>query len=171
MQFEILKMEFKLGPHETLVQASSPWNFSEDGDSVQLEQDMIAFMVQHKGIGLAANQVGIAKQVFVMGSNAIPGFPEPFAVFNPKIISRSQETVLEQEGCLSYPGLWLSIKRPKAIQVEYQNSKGDTIEAEIDGLLARCFQHEYDHLNGTCFVDIVSPMKLQLAMKRIRKTK
>jgi len=164
-------MEFKLGPHETLVQASSPWNFSEDSDAVQLEKDMCEFMIAAHGIGLAANQVGLAKQVFVMGSKTIPGFPEPFAIFNPKIISRSQETVLEQEGCLSYPGLWLSIKRPKAIQVEYQNSNGDTIEAEIDGLLARCFQHEYDHLNGTCFVDIVSPMKLQLAMKRIRKTK
>ena len=72
---------------------------------------------------------------------------------------------------MSYPDLWLHIKRPTKITVEYQNSNGDTIEAEMDGLIARCFQHEYDHLNGICFVDIVSPMKLQLAMKRIRKIK
>jgi peptide deformylase len=95
----------------------------------------------------------------------------PFAVFNPKIINVSEDLTLDQEGCLSYPDLWLAIKRPAKIQVEYQNSKGDIIEAEMDGLVSRCFQHEFDHLNGICFVDKVSQMKLNLAMKRIRKRK
>ena len=76
-----------------------------------------------------------------------------------------------KEGCLSYPGLWLNIKRPKKIIAEWQSSKGDTITAELDGLIARCFQHEYDHLDGVCFVDKVSQMKLQLAMKKLRKPK
>jgi len=164
-------MEFKLGPHESLVEKSSPWNFATDGDAEQLEKDMIDFMISAKGIGLAANQIGMTKQVFVIGSNNIPGFPLPFAVFNPKIINVSEELALDQEGCLSYPDLWLSIKRPTKIQVEYQNSKGDIIEAEMDGLVSRCFQHEFDHLNGICFVDKVSQMKLNLAMKRIRKRK
>jgi len=164
-------MEFKLGPHESLVEKSTPWNFSTDGDAEQLEKDMIDFMISAKGIGLAANQIGMTKQVFIIGSNNIPGFPMPFAVFNPKIINVSEDVALDQEGCLSYPDLWLAIKRPTKIQVEYQNSKGDIIEAEMDGLVSRCFQHEFDHLNGICFVDKVSQMKLNLAMKRIRKRK
>jgi peptide deformylase len=164
-------MEFKLGPHQSLIETSTPWDFAVDGDARQLEKDMCEFMIAAHGIGLAANQIGLTKQVFVIGSNNIQGFPAPFAVFNPKILSTSVETALDREGCLSYPDLWLHIKRPTKITVEYQNSNGDTIEAEMDGLIARCFQHEYDHLNGICFVDIVSPMKLQLAMKRIRKIK
>lgn len=164
-------MNFNLGPQDTLVQVSTPWDFSVDGDAVQLEADMIAFMEENRGIGLAANQIGIAKQVFVIGSKKIDGFPEPFAVFNPKILKVSQDTELYKEGCLSYPDLWLTVKRPKSIVVEYQNSNGDIIEAEMNGLISRCFQHEYDHLMGICFVDKVSPLKLQLAMKKIRKLK
>ncbi len=164
-------MDYKLGPHQSLQDISEDWNFSVDPDPEKLEKEMCEFMLKNFGIGLAANQIGITKRVFVIGSKNIPGFPEPFAVFNPKIVSTSSETELFKEGCLSFPGLWLSIKRPKKIQVEYQNSRGDIIEAEMDGLIARCFQHELDHLNGTCFVDIVSPMKLQLAMQKLRKQK
>jgi peptide deformylase len=164
-------MEFKLGPHQALVEVSTPWDFAVDGNAEVFEKDMIKFMLVNRGIGLAANQVGIAKQVFTIGSSNIPGFPEPFAVFNPKILKVSEELVSEKEGCLSYPGLWLVVKRPAKIIVEYQTSKGDLVEAELDGLVARCFQHEYDHLFGVCFVDKVSQMKLNLAMKKIRKMK
>lgn len=164
-------MEYKLGLHDSLQQISKPWNFQLDHDPEKLEIEMCEFMIKNMGIGLAANQIGITKQVFVMGSNNIPNFPKPFAVFNPKILSYDNEKELFKEGCLSFPGLYLSIKRPKKITVEYQNSKGDTITAEINGLIARCFQHEFDHLNGTCFVDIVSPMKLKLAMQKLRKQK
>lgn len=164
-------MEFKLGPHPSLQQISTDWNFSSDGDAEKLENDLCLFMQRNMGIGLAANQIGLTKNVFAIGSENIPGFPKPFAVFNPKIISISTENELFKEGCLSFPGLWLNIKRPKMIQVQYQNSRGDTIDAEIDGLIARCFQHEFDHLKGICFVDIVSPMKLQLAMQKLRKQK
>ena len=164
-------MNYNLGLHESLQQTSTPWNFSIDGDAEKLEKDMCYFMQQNTGIGLAANQIGLTKNVFVMGSTNIPGFPEPFAVFNPKILSKSSETELFKEGCLSFPGLWLNIQRPKNITVEYQNSKGDLIEAEMNGLIARCFQHEFDHLNGICFVDIVSPLKLKLAMQKLRKQK
>lgn len=162
-------MEFKLGPHDTLVQKSTQWDFENDGDALQLEADMIAFMEQNHGIGLAANQIGIAKRVFVIGSKKIEGFPEPFAVFNPVITEVSEEQTLDNEGCLSYPNLWLSIKRPSVIQVSFQDSHGNTHEVGMSGLIARCFQHEYEHLDGVCFVDKVSTMKLQLAMKRLRK--
>lgn len=164
-------MDFKLGPHETLVQQSELWNFSIDQDAEALESAMIEFMTKANGIGLAANQIGIAKRVFVMGSNNIPGFPAPFAVFNPRIIESSKEEVLDDEGCLSYPGLFLKVKRPSWVVVEYQNSKGDIIEAKYDGYLSKCFQHELDHLDGVCFVDKVSQLKLQLAMKKLKKVK
>jgi peptide deformylase len=164
-------MEFKLGPHDTLVQSSTPWDFSADGDAEQLEKDMCNFMIAAGGIGLAANQIGLAKRVFVMGSNNIEGFPAPFALFNPRIIEASSEMVLDREGCLSYPGLFLTINRAEWIVAEYQDSQGNTKEVKIDGYLAKCFQHELDHLDGVCFVDRVSQMKLNLAMKKLRKVK
>lgn len=163
--------EFKLGPHQSLVEKSHPWIFDRDGDSEQLEKQMIEFMLANKGIGLAANQIGLTKRVFVMGSYGISGFPTPFALFNPKIIESSKETVLDQEGCLSYPGLYLSVKRPQWVVAEYQDSKGTIKEIKIDGYLSKCFQHELDHLDGICFVDKVSQLKLQLAMKKLRKQK
>jgi peptide deformylase len=164
-------MEFKLGPHQSLVQRSEDWNFLTDQSAEQLEKSMIDFMIEANGIGLAANQIGITKRVFVMGSNNIPGFPVPFAIFNPRIVEASTEMVTDQEGCLSYPGLFLTVKRPSWIVAEYQNAKGDTIEARFEGYLAKCFQHELDHLDGICFVDKVSPLKLNLAMKKLRKIK
>jgi peptide deformylase len=164
-------MEFKLGPHQSLIQHSEDWNFLIDQNAEQLEKSMIDFMIEANGIGLAANQIGIVKRVFVMGSNNIPGFPAPFAVFNPRIIEASTEMITDQEGCLSYPGLFLTVKRPSWIVAEYQNAKGDTIEARFDGYLSKCFQHELDHLDGICFVDKVSPLKLNLAMKKLRKIK
>lgn len=164
-------MEFKLGPYQSLVEKSTNWNFGQDTDAEQLESAMCEFMLANNGIGLAANQIGITKRVFVMGSHNIPGFPTPFALFNPRIIETSTEMILDQEGCLSYPGLFLAVKRPSWVVAEYQNSKGDIIEARFEGYLAKCFQHELDHLDGICFVDKVSQMKLNLAMKKLRKVK
>lgn len=164
-------MEFKLGPQPSLTEISSPWIFSEDRGAKELESAMINFMIKNRGIGLAANQIGLTKRVFVIGSYNIQGFPQPFALFNPVILEYDQEIVSDQEGCLSYPGIYLKVKRPKYIRVTYQNSDGDAIEAKFTGYLSKCFQHELDHLNGVCFVDRVSKLKLQLAIKKIRKNK
>jgi peptide deformylase len=167
-------MVFKLGPYESLAQTSTEWLFDSaqsKAQALELETAMIDFMIANKGIGLAANQIGITKRVFTMGSNNIEGFPFPFAAFNPKIVSVSTEEDLTEEGCLSYPDLWLKVKRPTNIVVEYQDCDSNTHTVEMSGLIARCFQHELDHLNGVCFVDKVSPMRLQLAMKKLRKKK
>ena len=164
-------MEFKLGPHQSLIEKSSPWDFEQDGNAELLEEQMCGFMVANHGIGLAVNQIGITKRVFVMGSENIEGFPKPFALFNPRLLEISEEQDLYKEGCLSYPGLFLSIKRPSVIKVEYQDSKGNIHDVAMSGLVARCFQHELEHLDGICFVDKVSSMKLQLAMKKLRKNK
>jgi peptide deformylase len=164
-------MDYKLGPHKSLTEISTPWEFNKDGDAEKIEYDMVSFMQKNQGIGLAANQIGLSKRVFVIGSDRVPGFPKPFALFNPRILDSDKEMILDQEGCLSYPGLYLHIKRPGWIVAEYQDFKGDVREVKIDGYLSKCFQHELDHLNGVCFVDIVSPLKLQLAMKKLRKSK
>ena len=162
-------MDYKLGAHQSLITKSDDWNFLTDGDAEALENSMIKFMLDHNGIGLAANQIGLTKRVFVMGSENISGFPKPFALYNPKIIGYSDEQIIDKEGCLSYPGLYLMVKRPKWILAEYQDSKGNVNEIRIDGYLSKCFQHEYDHLDGICFVDRVSQLKLNLAMKKIGK--
>ena len=165
-----LDLDYKLGLHEALNESSEVWDFDkEDLDPEKLEFDMCNFMLNHNGIGLAANQLNIKKRVFAIGSKNVPGFPEPFCVFNPVILEASEEHVLDKEGCLSFPGLWLHLQRPKMIVAQYQNSKGETKEAKVEGYLAKCFQHELDHLNGICFVDKVSRLKLQLAMKKLKK--
>jgi len=164
-------MEYKLGPHQSLITKSTEWNFFTDGDAELLEASMIKFMLTCKGIGLAANQIEITKRVFIIGSENIVGFPKPFACFNPRILEYGTEQILDEEGCLSYPGLFLKIKRPTWVIAEYQNSKGDLIEAKFEGYLAKCFQHELDHLDGICFVDRVSRLKLNLAMKKLKKVK
>lgn len=162
-------MEYELGPHESLQIKSDPWDFNTDRDPERLEHGMIDFMIQNRGIGLAANQIGITKRVFVMGSDNISGFPRPFALFNPIMIEQSKEFILDQEGCLSYPDLYLKIKRPSWVVAAYQDSQGTVREVKIDGYLSKCFQHELDHLDGICFVDKVSRLKLNLAMKKLRK--
>ena len=140
-------------------------------DPHQLEEDMVKLMWENNGIGLAANQVGIDARVFTIMTRNLQGVTEPFAVFNPKIIAVSNEEEQGEEGCLSFPGMWLMVKRPAWIRAEYQDSDGNTHEVKMDGYLSKCFQHEYDHLEGICFVDRVSQMKLQLAMKKINKRK
>jgi peptide deformylase len=165
-----LDIDYKLGLHEALNQESEVWNFSKEKyDPEKLEWDMCNFMIRHKGIGLAANQIDLKKRVFVIGSEDLPNFPKPFALFNPIILEASKERVLDVEGCLSFPGLLLKITRPDWIVGQWQNAKGETKEGRIEGYLAKCFQHEYDHLNGICFVDRVGKLKLQLAIKKLNK--
>jgi peptide deformylase len=94
---------------------------------------------------------------------------EPYAIFNPKVVDVSDKEISMKEGCLSYPDLFLTVKRPSWIVAQYQDSEGNLKEIKADGYLAKCFQHEFDHLDGICFVDRVSQMKLQLAMKKLRK--
>ena len=162
-------MEFKLGQHNTLKEVSTDWVFERDGDSELLERRMCDFMLESRGIGLAANQIQLSKRVFVMGATNIPGFPKPFALFNPRIIESSDDLVLDQEGCLSFPGLYLTIKRPSWVVVEYEDAQGQTQTYRATEYASKCVQHELDHLNGICFVDIVSPLKLKLAKSKLRK--
>lgn len=160
---------YDLSDRSALNTESTEWLFSEDGDPANIADMMLAEMRRNNGIGLAANQIGLPKRIFVMGSDRISGFPQSLVVINPKIISVSEETELDREGCLSFPDLWLQIRRPKTIQVEYRDVRGDLVRESLSDLSSRCFQHEYDHLDGVCFIDKVSRLKLELAMKKSRK--
>lgn len=164
-------MEFNLDHRPILKQPSREWSFDSGEDPALLEKEMIEFMVNNHGIGLAANQIGIDRRVFIIGSQTLDRFPKPMALFNPKIIELSKDLVEDQEGCLSFPGLWLKIKRPAWVVGAYYTSSGNYREQKFEGYAAKCFQHELDHLDGICFVDKVSQLKLQLALRKQRKNR
>jgi peptide deformylase len=150
-----------------LKQKSADWNFETDGDAKSLEVDMVKTMIDSRGIGLAANQVGIAKRVFAIHlENQVP-----FCMFNPTIVDYTKDSVEGSEGCLSFPDLFLKVKRPSEVSVEYFDRLGQKCIMKLKGIDARCFQHELDHLNGVCFTDQVSQLKLALAKKKQQKRK
>ena len=135
----------------------------------QIQQDLVDTMRAKSGIGLSANQIGIGARVFTMYADVKK--KDIIVCFNPKIITLSEETVLMDEGCLSYPGLWLKVRRAEGIEVTYENVKGELQEKAMFGLEARVFQHEYDHMEGTNFTKRVSKLKLDLAKKRLKKVR
>ncbi len=123
-------------------------------------------MKLYGGIGLAANQCGLPFRVFVIGNG-----DESIACFNPRLISVSEKKNELNEGCLSFPGMFLKIQRPEFIEVEFENEKGITVRAKFSGVTARCYQHELDHLNGIKFTKHVGNTSLILAKKRQEKLK
>jgi peptide deformylase len=134
-----------------------------------LEEQMIQLMIEENGRGLAASQVGINARVFVMKTENLKDVTTPFAVFNPKVLAEDPELVQDYEGCLSFPNLFLPVKRPKHIVVEFLDRDNNKCIIRLDDIDARCFLHELDHLNGICFTNGISKLKLELAIKRQRK--
>jgi peptide deformylase len=123
-----------------------------------------------RGAALAANQVGFSQRFFVINKNQkIPG-GLPLVICNPEVISKSTETTTEVEGCLSFPGIQVPVRRPLEVQVRYQDTCGVESTVQLDGWLARVFQHEIDHLDGTLFVDYLSDKKrVEIANKMMGK--
>ncbi len=126
----------------------------------RLAQDLKETMFARQGIGLAAPQVGIPKRIIVVQEKT------PLVFINPKIVKKSSETTLEQEGCLSFPGIFLKIKRANEIEIKALNEEGAKISFKSEGLMARVFQHEIDHLDGVLCIDRLSFwQKLKLKLK------
>ena len=142
-----------------------------DQDTKELEKLMIETMKKYRGIGLAASQVDIPYQMFVMGTDLVEGFIEPTIFINPSITKVSEERTLDKEGCLSFPNLWLKVERPSWIEAIYQSVDGKWNEIRVEGYMAKCFQHEFDHLHGVCYTDRVGRLKLEMAIKKMRKGK
>jgi peptide deformylase len=155
-------------PDPVLKQSAVPWQFQVADDFEQarkIEQEMISLMKAANGIGLAAQQVGLLKRVFVMRTQD----GREFGVFNPVIIEVNNEKELGEEGCLSFPDLWLKVERSKSLIAKYLDNTGEERIIQLEGLDARCFLHELDHLDGVCFTDGLSPLKLSMAIKKQRK--
>lgn len=121
-------------------------------------------MKLHGGLGLSANQCGVYERVFVMGYE-----DNVFACINPKVIEQSSELEKSKEGCLSYPGMFLNVPRPKWIIAEYTDENGQRLQTKFEGLTARCFLHELDHMNGVRFVDHVGPVAIRMARQKQTK--
>lgn len=145
---------------KVLRQPPQPFDFEKREDAKEVEEKLSEAMEKFGGIGLSANQVGLDARVFVMRTqDGIKAF------FNPEITKLSQETDLMKEGCLSFPDLYLMIKRSKEIEFKYQDAEGEEHTLYLNGLGARCVQHECDHLNGILFLQRASRLKLERAMK------
>ena len=126
-------------------------------DSIrQLAKDMLVTMYSAKGIGLAAPQVGVQKRILVIDLNFEDPDTPPNVFINPEIISSSASLDTYEEGCLSIPGVYLNVLRPSSIKLSYRDEMGRPKKMNAEGLMARCIQHEIDHLNGVLFVDKVT---------------
>jgi peptide deformylase len=138
-------------------------------DPRDLEEQMVKLMYQENGIGLSAPQCGIEARVFVIYTRNLKDVTEPFAVFNPKIITVSDDLEVGEEGCLSFPNLFFHVSRPAHLIAEFFDRDKNSVIIRFDGIDARCFQHEFDHLNGECFTSKVSKFKLERAILKQRK--
>ena len=142
-----------------------------DDDIRSLIEDMTESMYAAEGIGLAAIQIGVAKRVLVIDLDQKEGTRNPRAFINPKITWASEEMAVFEEGCLSVPEIWDDVERPARIKAEYLDADGKKQILEADGLLATCLQHEMDHLNGVLFIDHLSRLKKNMAIKKLTKAK
>ena len=142
-----------------------------DAEIRKLADDMADSMYAADGIGLAAIQLGVARRVLVIDLDQKEGKRNPVAYINPKIVWASDETAVFEEGCLSVPEIWDDVERPARIKCEYLDRDGKQQLLEADGLLATCLQHEMDHLNGVLFIDHLSRLKKNMAIKKLTKAK
>jgi len=168
--------ELKLIPPNDprVLTAIAPFNndiLKEEGfkDRKELADKMYDAMKKYGGIGLSANQVGLPFNMFVMGGHLQIEKGLRLNCFNPMIISASEEKVVMEEGCLSFPFVFLKISRPRKVVVKYEDENGDLQEGHLDGMMSRIFQHEYDHMLGRTFTEHASKFKLDRAYKKAEK--
>ena len=158
-----------------LVKSPNPWlertvdafDFDKH-DAKVISQQMLELMKLEGGIGLSANQVSFNGQIFVMRPHLLED-KSPLTIINPVIVSVTTEKELMVEGCLSHPGLYLNVSRPKGLVANYLDINAKECTIELYDIDARCFLHEYDHLYGIEFTDRVSKLKLNMAMKKAKK--
>ena len=156
-------------PHETLLQTSTPWSHDDSiagyDDLERFESDMIKLMLDERGMGLAANQIGITKRFFAIGHDSFDTFQKHAIIWNPQIKNFSEEKVIDVEGCLSFKDVFVKVERPKIIEIQYETTQGKTKFAKLNGMESKCFQHELDHLDGITFNKRVSKLRWQMANK------
>ncbi len=142
-----------------------------DNELRALMDDMLETMYAAPGIGLAAVQIGILKQIIVIDVSKKNEKKNPIFLVNPKITFKSKKTSIFEEGCLSLPGHFAEIERPAECYVDYINYDGKKKNLKAEGILATCIQHEIDHLNGVLFIDHISKIKRKMAVEKVLKQK
>ena len=162
-------MKILLVPNPILRQKALKIDRIEKED-INIANKMMDVMIREPGVGLAANQVGILKQIVTINfEDKEKGKEKKYILFNPKILSSSKETIVMEEGCLSLPEQYADIERPQKITLQYLNEKNKLIKKTVDGYEARILQHEIDHLSGKLFVDYLSSLKRNILIKKVKK--
>jgi peptide deformylase len=162
--------EIITAPDPRLKEVSKPVERVDD-DLRRLMDDMLETMYAAPGIGLAAIQIGVPKQVIVMDLAREGDKPEPRYFVNPEIVWTSDELAVYEEGCLSVPEFYEDVERPARCRVRFLDYQGEIRELECDGMLATCIQHEMDHLKGVLFIDHLSKLKRSMMLKKLAKAK
>lgn len=157
-----------IAPHPLLKLKARPVGVVDE-EVRQLMEDMLETMYRAPGIGLAAPQVGVSRRIVVVDLAKAEEPRAPLRLVDPEITWRSEEEVVMEEGCLSLPEQFAELGRPAAIRLSYRDEAGTPRTLEADGLLARCLQHEVDHLDGILFVDHLSALKRNMIMKKLAK--
>lgn len=155
-------------PNPVLKQVSQPVAAVDD-ELRALMDDMLETMYAAPGIGLAAVQIGVPKRVIVMDLAREGEDKSPRYYVNPEILWASEETAPYEEGCLSVPEYFDEVERPAKVKLRYLNYQGETVEEDAEGLFAVCIQHEMDHLEGVLFIDHLSRLKREQAVKKVKK--
>lgn len=168
MHWRVLVLRIVPFPHPALRYESRP--VAEINDELRANvREMFELMYDARGIGLAANQVALPYRFFVLNLTADPDQPEQERVFiNPEIIKR-HSSIEDEEGCLSFPGLYAKVRRAKRIKVRWFDLDGNTQEIDAEELESRAIQHETDHLSGRLFIDMLSPLTRNSLNGKIRE--
>ena len=139
-----------------------------DATLVTLANNMIETMYSASGLGLAANQVGVSSDLFVIDVGTEKEKNDPVIIINP-VITASEDEIIAEEGCLSIPEVFAEVKRSQRVEVKGYDLKGNGLRYEAEGFLARAFQHEMDHLNGVLFWDNLSKVKRNILQRKFKK--
>lgn len=155
-------------PEPVLITVAKPLSEEDFGNGLQnTVDDMFETMYEAGGVGLAAPQVGISQRFFVMDV-PVEGEPNRIAFFNPEIV-RVEGEQIGDEGCLSFPGIYQTVKRDMRVIVRAQDVQGEAFELDLDGLAARCVLHETDHCDGIVFLDRMTVLKREMAKRKIKR--
>ena len=159
-------MDLVLYPNDILKRTSQIVNIENPSfDPIEMKNLMVDTMLSNNGIGLSANQVDVDYQLFVMGEGATSSS----ICINPTVLQHTEDTVTDWEGCLSFPNVFVQVKRPKEILVEYYDENLELKRQHLKGYQVKVFLHEWDHLQGVCYKDRVSPLKWKMASKKAKK--
>jgi peptide deformylase len=159
-------MEILTLGNELLHQKAEP--IKDINDEIRgIAERMIEALHEGKGVGLAGPQVGLMKRIFVVHVEG--GSPQVF--INPSITATSEEMTKYEEGCLSVPGIWADVVRPRALQIQAWNERGRPFTLDVDGILARVILHEYDHLEGLLFIDRLPARRRERILSKMKKVR